>query len=119
MKFNITKNIIALVLCSSFILAQGSRMGTASSTQLQIAQGAQHLSGGGAASNAVGMDAVYWNPAGLSKSDNNVDAIFSYRTYIADITNNYFGIGVQYPKKSPIEPVWGSLQTGLVKALGV
>ena len=93
MKFNITKNIIALVLCSSFILAQGSRMGTASSTQLQISQGAQHLSGGGAASDAVGMDAVYWNPAGLSKSDNNVDAIFSYRTYIADITNNYFGIG--------------------------
>jgi hypothetical protein len=92
MKFNILSKIITMILCSSFILAQGSRMGTASSTQLQIAQGAQYLSGGGAASNAVGMDAVYWNPAGLSRSANNVDAIFSYRTYIADITNNYFGV---------------------------
>jgi len=93
MKFNIIKYIVALIISFSFILAQSSRMGTASSTQLQIAQGAQYLSGGGAASNAEGMGAVYWNPAGLSKSEHNFDAIFSYRTYIADITNNYFGVG--------------------------
>ena len=43
-------------------------MGTASSTQLQVVQGARYLSGGGAAAHAVGMDAAYWNPAGLSRS---------------------------------------------------
>ena len=58
-------------------MLQGSRMGTASSTQLQVVQGARYLSGGGAAAHAVGMDAAYWNPAGLSRSENCVDAIFS------------------------------------------
>jgi hypothetical protein len=71
-------------------------MGTASSTQIQVVQGARYLSGGGAAANAVGMDAVYWNPAGLALSENGVDAIFSNRQYIADIDNNYFGIAVDF-----------------------
>lgn len=90
-----TRGLIAFVMCS-LVLGQGSRMGTASSTQLQIPQGARYLSGGGAASNAVGMDAAYWNPAGLAMSDNDVDAIFSYRSYIADIGSNYFGVAANF-----------------------
>ena len=86
----------AVLMLSSMALGQGSRMGTASSTQIQVVQGARYLSGGGAAANAVGMDAVYWNPAGLALSENGVDAIFSNRQYIADIDNNYFGIAVDF-----------------------
>ena len=86
----------AVLMLSSMALGQGSRMGTASSTQIQVVQGARYLSGGGAAANAVGMDAVYWNPAGLALSENGVDAIFSNRQYIADIDNNYFGISVDF-----------------------
>ena len=67
-------------------------MGTASSTQLEIVQGAQYLTGGGAVAMATGMDAVFWNPAGLGMSENNVDVIFSNRKYIADINSNYFGV---------------------------
>ena len=88
--------IIPVLFLSSIIFGQGSRMGTASSTQLQVVQGARYLSGGGAAANAVGMDAAYWNPAGLSLSDNGVDAIFSNRQYIADISNNFFGVAVDF-----------------------
>ncbi len=97
MKTFISKGIIAFVMCS-LVLGQGSRMGTASSTQLQIAQGARYLSGGGAASNATGMDAAFWNPAGLAMSGNKVDAIFSNRSYIADIGNNFFGIASDFGK---------------------
>jgi len=86
----------AVLMLSSMALGQGSRMGTASSTQIQVVQGARYLSGGGAAANAVGMDAVYWNPAGLALSENGVDAIFSNRQYIADIDNNYFGVSVDF-----------------------
>ena len=93
----LSKGIATFVVCS-LVLGQGSRMGTASSTQLQIAQGAQYLSGGGAASNATGMEAAYWNPAGLAMSGNKVDAIFSYRSYIADIGNNFFGIAAEFGK---------------------
>ena len=88
--------ITATLLISSSVFGQGSRMGTASSTQLQVVQGARYLSGGGAAANAVGMDAIYWNPAGLSLSENGVDAIFSNRQYIADIDNNFFGVSVDF-----------------------
>ena len=88
--------IIPAFLLSSIVFGQGSRMGTASSTQLQVVQGARYLSGGGAAANAVGMDAAYWNPAGLSRSENGVDAIFSNRQYIADISNNFFGVAVDF-----------------------
>ena len=89
------KNIIislALVVFGSILFGQNSRMGSASSTQLLVVPSAKHLSGGGAVANAVGMDAVFWNPAGLANSDNSIDAIFSNRQYFADITNNYFGI---------------------------
>ena len=88
--------IIPVFLLSSILFGQGSRMGTASSTQLQVVQGARYLSGGGAAAHAVGMDAAYWNPAGLSRSENGVDAIFSNRQYIADISNNFFGVAVDF-----------------------
>ena len=91
MKSLLYKSVITVVL-SCLVFGQGSRMGTSSSSQLQIVQGARYLSGGGAAASAVGLDAVYWNPAGLSMSDNNVDAMFSNRSYIADISTNYFGV---------------------------
>ena len=86
----------AVLILSSMALGQGSRMGTASSTQIQVVQGARYLSGGGAAANAVGMDAVYWNPAGLALTENGVDAIFSNRQYIAEIDNNFFGVSVDF-----------------------
>jgi len=86
--------IITLLTIAVFssVLGQNSRMGTASSTQLEIVQGARYLSGGGAVALATGMDAVFWNPAGLAMSPNAVDVIFSNRQYIAGITSNYFGV---------------------------
>ena len=91
MKKHIITSIVIIVV-SSLVLGQNSRMGSASSTQLLVVPSAKHLSGGGAAATATGMDATFWNPAGLAMSENNVDAIFSNRGYIADISNNFFGI---------------------------
>jgi hypothetical protein len=67
-------------------------MGSASSTQLLVVPSAKHLSGGGAAATATGMDATFWNPAGLAMSENSIDAIFSNRQYFADIDNSFFGV---------------------------
>jgi len=89
------KNIIislTVVAFASTLFAQNSRMGSASSTQLLVVPSAKYLSGGGAVANAQGMDAVFWNPAGLAASENSIDAIFSNRQYIADISNNFFGV---------------------------
>ena len=93
------KNIIislAVVALGSILVAQSSRMGSASSTQLLVVPSAKHLSGGGAVASAQGMDAIFWNPAGLAASENNIDAIFSNRQYIADITNSFFGVATTF-----------------------
>ena len=91
MKKHIITSIV-LIVVSSLVLGQNSRMGSASSTQLLVVPSAKHLSGGGAAATATGMDATFWNPAGLAMSENSVDAIFSNRQYFADIDNSFFGI---------------------------
>ena len=91
MKKHIIASIVIIVV-SSFVFGQNSRMGSASSTQLLVVPSAKHLSGGGAAATATGMDATFWNPAGLAMSENSVDAIFSNRQYFADIDNSFFGI---------------------------
>ncbi len=95
MKSITLKLIVSVVLCS-LVFGQGTRMGTASSSQLLIPQGARYLSGGGAASNAVGLDAAFWNPAGIAISQNRVNAIASRRNYIADIDINFLGFSVDF-----------------------
>jgi hypothetical protein len=89
-KYIITSIIIIAI--SSLGLGQNSRMGSASSTQLLVVPSAKHLSGGGAAATATGMEATFWNPAGLAMSENSIDAIFSNRQYFADIDNSFFGV---------------------------
>ena len=78
-KYIITTLIVTAL--SSLVLGQNSRMGSASSTQLLVVPSARYLSGGGAAATVTGMDAVFWNPAGLAMSENNIDAIFSTATW--------------------------------------
>ena len=91
MKKHIITGLVILAV-SSLVVAQSSRMGSASSTQLLVVPSAKHLSGGGAAATATGMDATFWNPAGLAMSENSIDAIFSNRQYFADIDNSFFGV---------------------------
>ncbi len=87
--------ILVTVVLASFATAQGPRNGTTGASHLLLSQGARYLTGGGAAANAVGIDAIYWNPAGLARSETNVNAIFSRRSYIADIGINYFGAAMK------------------------
>ena len=91
MKKHIIASIVIIVV-SSLVLGQNSRMGSASSTHLLVVPSGKHLSGRCAAETATGMDATFWNPAGLAMSENSVDAIFSNRQYFADIDNSFFGI---------------------------
>ena len=93
--------IIAVALVS-FASAQGPRNGTSGASYLLIPQGARYLSGGGATANAVGIDAIYWNPAGLARAESGVSAILSRRSYIADIGINYFGAAVKFGRLGSI-----------------
>lgn len=62
------------------------RVGTAGAQELLIPVGARGTALGGSMVACVGgVDAVYWNPAGIASSKQSVEAMFSHMTYIADI----------------------------------
>lgn len=90
--------ILLILGMAASVFGQAARNGTSAASQLLIPQGARYLSGGGAVATSEGLDAVYWNPAGLSRSPSRVDAVFSRRLYIADIDVNFFGVGVNLPR---------------------
>src|ERR1035437_7392160 len=68
----------------------GDRTGTAGGIQLLIPVGARGIAMGTAnISNTYGIEALFRNPAGLSKLDHSVDLTFSHMNYIADIGVEY------------------------------
>ena len=87
--------VVVLLLISSMAFAQsGARNGTSAASYLLIPQGARYLSGGGAVANVNGLESIFWNPAGLSTSDKPINAIFSRRSYIADIDMNFVSLSM-------------------------
>lgn len=78
------------------LAANKNRIGTAGAQELLIPVGARGVALG--YSSAVflkGADAIYWNPAGLSRMSGSVEAMFSQMSYIADINVSYGAIGVR------------------------
>lgn len=67
-----------------------NRAGTSGAPELRIPVGARYLSMVGAPiANVTGLEAIYWNPAGVDLSPSSANALFSYRSYIADMNMNY------------------------------
>lgn len=95
--FKLTTVIILLMATSIAFAAGGSRTGTAGATQLLIPVGPRGIAMG--ESNlvtATGIEALYWNPAGVSHMTNNADVLFSYMTYIADIGVQYGAVAANF-----------------------
>jgi hypothetical protein len=100
MKNTLVRSVLCLLLVVSLVTladaANPSRVGTAGAQELLIPVGARGIAIGG--SNmvfATGVDAIYWNPAGLGRQATSVEGIVSSMTYIADINVVYAGLGVQ------------------------
>jgi opacity protein-like surface antigen len=83
-----------LIIWSVLVYAgDSSRKGTTGADELLIPVGARGIATGGAfLSNVTGLEALYYNPAGLSQLQG-TEAMFSFTTYLADININYFAIG--------------------------
>lgn len=80
------------------VVARGgdvARKGTTGADQLLIPVGARSIATGGAfLATTVGVEAIYYNPAGLAASPRS-EAMFSYMSYIADINVSYFAASVR------------------------
>lgn len=85
------KHIVFLILLSLCFSVQifaggGRRNGTSGATELMIPFGTRGISmGNSSVASARGIEALYWNPAGLARTENSAEATFSYMSYIADI----------------------------------
>lgn len=87
---------ILLILSLSAIETFGSgqnRAGTSGAPELRIPLGARYLAMVGAPIASVsGLEAIYWNPAGVDINPTDANAIFSYRQYIADMNMNFIAV---------------------------
>jgi hypothetical protein len=82
----------AFILCLSLVMivqttmAQNPRIGTAAATELLIPTGGRDFAMGGASiASSNGVEAIHWNPAGLSRLTGSAEGMFSTMTYIGDI----------------------------------
>jgi hypothetical protein len=70
------------------------RLGTAGAPELRLPVGARSTALAGANIGDVsGVEALYFNPAGLAGSDNATQVMFSHTDYLAGMGLNYVGIG--------------------------
>ena len=84
---------ILIMWSVSVFAGDASRKGTTGADELLIPVGARSIATGGAfLSNITGLEAIYYNPAGLSQGKG-TEAMFSFTTYLADINVSYFAIG--------------------------
>ena len=80
-----------LLLVNSTAFAGGrDRAGSSAAASLLIPVGARGIAMGGAgAATSSGIDAIFWNPAGIAKSAYNSDLMFSHMDYFAGMDLEY------------------------------
>jgi outer membrane protein W len=95
----ILSGLVILVIIFGFAAAplfagDKDRIGTAAGVQVQIPVGARDMALGGAdLANTSGLNAQFWNPAGMPRMDRVVAAQFSYMSIFNDIGVNYLAVG--------------------------
>jgi len=81
--------VIGIAAAPSFA-GDPDRIGTAAGVQVQVPVGAKDIAlVGSNLAYTSGLDAIYWNPAGLARMENTAAAQFSYMSIFNDIGVNY------------------------------
>ena len=83
----------AVLLSAQAFAGNKDKVGTVAAPELLIPVGARDMSmGGSTLANTSGIEAMYWNPAGLAYAERGAVAMFSHLTYIGDIGVNYVAV---------------------------
>ncbi len=89
--------IVILALCVDVFGGGGKRNGTGGAQELLIPVSARGLALSNAyVSGITGLDAIFYNPAGLGVSELSAEAMFSYMDYIADIGYSFAAAAVHF-----------------------
>jgi len=90
--FSLTLILILFLLAGQVFAGSDLRVGTAGAQELRIPVGARGSAmGGSAVADIYGVEALYWNPAGVAIVEG-TEVAFSYLRYIADINMGYMGV---------------------------
>jgi len=88
---------ILLLALGNAYAGGGNRTGTGGANQLLIPVGTRGIAMGEAnVSTSSGIEALFWNPAGVAKMDHSSDLMFSHMSYIADIGVNYGAVAANF-----------------------
>jgi len=73
------------------------RAGTNAASELLIPIGSRYTAmGGSSIATVTGLEAIYWNPAGLARAERGANAMFSHMRYIADVNVNYLAVSAAF-----------------------
>lgn len=94
---SLTAVILALTVVPHLDAGSRNRVGTSAAEQVLIPVGARDLAmGGSSVALSTGIGGLYWNPAGIARSQNNADIMVSHMDYFAGIGVNYFGVSGRF-----------------------
>ncbi len=89
--------VIILALCVDVFGGGGKRNGTGGAQELLLPVSARGLALSNAyVSGITGLDAIFYNPAGLGVTDLSAEAMFSYMSYIADIGFSFAAAAIHF-----------------------
>lgn len=89
--------LIAFIFAGVVYSGNQNKAGTAAAPHLLIPVGAKYLGfNGSALAIASGLEAVYWNPAGVDLAKGSANALFSYRSWLADMKVTYFAVSGKF-----------------------
>ncbi len=98
-KYNIGITLIVVVILGAFQTAfagNENKRGTAGGLEVVLPVGARGTAMSGAnISTTQGIEAIHWNPAGLSRMNGSGEVMFSNMNYIADIKLTYGAVALQ------------------------
>jgi len=95
--FLLKVSVISVIMIAELFAGGGRRNGTAGAQELLIPVGARGLAFNGAyLAGLDGVEAIFYNPAGLAASNLSSEAMFSYMNYIADIGISYAAVATSF-----------------------
>ncbi|MBI1806268.1 MAG: PorV/PorQ family protein [Ignavibacteria bacterium] len=97
MKQWIPRLILASILIQTMMVSahagRGDKAGGSAASELLIPVGARSIGlGSSSVATATGIEAIYWNPAGLARTAHASNAMFTHMNYIADIGVEYLAV---------------------------
>ncbi len=114
------KKLLLTIIISACIAMEAfgggqNRAGTNAAPELMIPVGSRYLAMGSSnVATVYGLEAIYWNPAGVDLSTSNANALFSYRNYFADMSMSYVAVSGRLGEIGSVGLSFRSLNIGTI-----